>query len=321
MCDDPKPKIDMNDVLVVGASKSRPDLSAVFDEALNRDFNFRHMFLRLPSPDMGRMWTCYIHHVEADADEWLQSSPASTWEPRYFAFTSDDAFDEFEKSATEAKITLVLSKQAGDSIKRLAGDRLPTDGIHFFPSNEPSEWTEARRQELADALELPILNMTWQWRAEWLSLGGKEDHYFTSLIEDAIEGREQNRLAGLDRIIETKAVGLLTQNPFLTSNDDRVEIKTAPVPWFNIYPKYFETQRIFPRFPAICRGEDSLEHVLDVIDEQIDKIAAAYSDRPWYKFTIVLLSDKRDRFGFDRYRETFDKCRERGIYMAGYRIA
>lgn len=84
-------------------------------------------------------------------------------------------------------------------------------------------------------------------------------------------GAKKNRLAGLDHIIETKAVELLTQNPFLTSNDDRVEkirgfrfgnageIKTAPVPWFNIYPTYFETQRVFPRFLAICRGEDSLE--------------------------------------------------------------
>ena len=112
------------------------------------------------------------------------------------------------------------------------------------------------------------------------------------MIEDAIEESEQNRLAGLDHIIETKAVELLMQNPFLTSNDDRVEeirgfnrrkIETAPVPWFNIYPTYFETQRVFPRFLA-----------------------------------IVLLSDKWDRVVFDRNRRLFDKCRERGIYMAGY---
>ena len=57
MIDELRPSIDMNDVLIVGGSEARPELTAVFDEALNRDFNFRHMFLRLPSPDMGHMWT------------------------------------------------------------------------------------------------------------------------------------------------------------------------------------------------------------------------------------------------------------------------
>ena len=36
------------------------------------------------------------------------------------AFTSDAAFEEFEKLATATKITLVLSKKAGDSIHDLA---------------------------------------------------------------------------------------------------------------------------------------------------------------------------------------------------------
>ena len=191
MSDELRPTIEMNDVLIVGESEVCPELAAVFNEALNRDFNFRHMFLRRPSPDMGHMWTCYIHHVISDVDEWLQTSPASTWEPIYFAFTSDAAFDKFKDLATEAKITLVLSQAVSDSINRIMDGRFLSKGLHLFPSNAPSEWTEDQRQELADALELPILNMTRRWRAEWLSLGGMEDHYFTSLIEDAIEGRKK----------------------------------------------------------------------------------------------------------------------------------
>ncbi len=310
MIDELRPTIEMNDVLIVGESEVCPELAAVFDEALNRDFNFRHMFSRRPMLGMGHMWSGHLDYFADKVDEWLRSSPVSTWEPNYCAFTSDAAFDKFKNLATEATITLVLSQAASDSIKRITDGRSLSRGLHFFPSNEPSEWTEDQRRELADALELPILNLTWRWRAEWLSLGGREDFYFTSLIEEAIEGRKENRFAGLDHLIETKAVELLRQNPFST--------RTAPEPWFNIYPTYFEMQKIFPRFLAICRGEESLEHVLDVIDGQIDKIAAAYSERQWYKFTIVLLSDKWDRAVFARHRATFDKCRERGIYMAGY---
>ena len=120
----------------------------------------------------------------------------------------------------------------------------------------------------------------------------------------------------------------MTQNPFLTSNDERVEkigdlrfgngnkIKTAPVPWFNIYPTYFETQRLFPRLLAICRGDEPLEHVLDVIDGYVGRMTTPKFD--WQKRTIVLLSDKWDRAVFARNRRLFDKCRDRGIYMAGY---
>ena len=217
---------------------------------LDRDFNFCHMFSRLPSPNMTYMWTGHIACLADYVADWLKNEP----------------------------------------------------------HDEPS-----------------IVENVERFRAEWLRLSGREDFYFTITIEDAIEGSEDNRLAGLDRLLETNAVELLEQNPFLVPNAEaidrkRPERKTEPVPWFNMYPTRFETQKIFPRFLAICRGEDSLEHVMHVIDEQIDKIATAYEDRPWIKRTIVLLSDKWDRFVFDRHRATFDKCRERGIYMTGYWI-
>ena len=217
-------------------------------EALNREFNFRHMFARLPSPNMGHMWTCYIGHLAEHVADWLKSVP-------YDDPSIDETIAEF--------------------------------------------------------------------RAEWLRLSGWEDFYFTITIENALSEFKKSPLEVLDRLIETNALEVLEQNPFLVPNAEaidrkRPERKTEPVPWFNIHPTYFEMQKIFPRFLAICRGEESLEHVLDVIDEQIDKIAAAYSERQWYKFTIVLLSDKWDRAVFARHRATFDKCRERGIYMAGY---
>ena len=216
-------------------------------EELDRSFNFRHMFTRLPSPDMGHMWTCYIGHLAEHVADWLKTEP-------YDDPSIDKTIEEF--------------------------------------------------------------------RAEWLSLSGREDFYFTITIEKALSKFKKSPLEVLDRLIETNALEVLEQNPFLVPNAEaidrkRPERKTEPVPWFNAYPMQFDTEELFPRLLAICRGEDSLEHVLyDVIDRHVGQI----SMQNWHKRTIVLLSDKWDRFVFKRNRRLFDKCRGRGIYMAGYEI-
>ena len=74
-------------------------------------------------------------------------------------------------------------------------------------------------------------------------------------------------------------------------------------PFYNTWPWGVKTYKIFPRFLAICRNDDTLNKVMGVIVAQSRKIASAYPGQQDREKTVILLTDKWDDRVFKKYEK------------------
>lgn len=192
------------------------------------------------------------------------------------------------------RLVIVLSAKASESIKRRAVAKLPCKTL-LLNSAAPSDWTKDDLKKFKSEVRAIFKEHVQFHLQNWLRATGPEDLYFTSAIDELLLGtqfRNRKSLEGLDKLIATNAQELISKNPAGKS-------KKA---WFNCYPLNIGTDKIFPLFLAICRGDEKLENVFDEIFEQADKISAAYPKGKLVKRNIVLLTDKWDNQIFDNYR-------------------
>lgn len=193
------------------------------------------------------------------------------------------------------RLVIVLSTKASESIKRRAVAKLPCKTL-LFNSAAPSDWTKDDLKKFKSEVRAIFKEHVQFHLQNWLRETDPEDLYFTSAIDELLLGtqfRHRKSLENLDKLIATNAQELIYKNP--TSKSKKV--------WFNCYPLNIGTDKIFPLFLAICRGDEKLENVFDEILEQADKIIAAYPKGKLVKRNIVLLTDKWDKNIFDNYRQ------------------
>ena len=75
-------------------------------------------------------------------------------------------------------------------------------------------------------------------------------------------------------------------------------------PWYNTWPFGVPTDKIFPRFIAICRDNKRLDTTFKKMLEQSEKIARAYRNVDCEK-TVILLTDKWNLKTFKKYEKDF----------------
>ena len=78
--------------------------------------------------------------------------------------------------------------------------------------------------------------------------------------------------------------------------------KTGREPYYNTWPFGMQTDRLFSRFLAVCRGNDTLNKVMGIIIKQSKKIAEAFRNKDTEK-TVILLTDKWDNKTFVKYEK------------------
>ena len=228
-------------------------------------------------------------------------------------------------------LIIVLSAKVSESIKIQSGNKLPKN-VHFFDSPYPSQWTAQARMEFTNIIE----EMTCKWLEgyilDWLDVTDNGDDYFIKTIEDVIfeeKYHKINPLQGLDNLIASNAKYIFQCNPLnfknykesfvLYKRKPRLLDKFKPIPWFNAYPLNVETDKVFPLFLAICRGDESLDTILKKIDEQCQKmiegITSNYPKDMLIKKNVVLLTDKWDKEIFRKYRNKFYDYKNNGIHF------
>ena len=79
--------------------------------------------------------------------------------------------------------------------------------------------------------------------------------------------------------------------------------------FWNSYPYGVPSDEIFPRFHAICFGEDSLSHVLKIILEQCDRMITHFGDKA--EKIVILETDKWDEIIFSDFKRTFENLAEK----------
>ena len=142
-------------------------------------------------------------------------------------------------------------------------------------------------------------------------------------------------IEGVDELINSNAEYLLRCNPLNIKDYEKVFLpfgrrprklfeKFEPIPWFNAYPIEIKTDKVFPLFLAICRGEETLDKVLTKIDGHCQKMLSNLTkDLPTdmlIKKNVVLLTDKWDKSIFRKYCAKFDEYKEKGILFIAVKV-
>lgn len=74
-------------------------------------------------------------------------------------------------------------------------------------------------------------------------------------------------------------------------------------PFYNTWPFGADTDEIFPRFLAVCRGRQKLGGVLNIVLRQSRKIADKYGNDEDTLKTVMVLTDKWDAAEFKKYEK------------------
>lgn len=74
-------------------------------------------------------------------------------------------------------------------------------------------------------------------------------------------------------------------------------------PWYNTWPFGIPTEEIYSKFLAVCRGEQKLKGVFDVVIKQSKKIAEHYRNCHGQEKTVMILTDKWDYDTFRKYEK------------------
>lgn len=302
----------------------------VIEEIFKRRLNPQYMYYGV-SITMGYMHRVYaIHSLENmleknSKERWKDCSFCTYYQrPNLMAgefkeiMPNEDryAFEIFNQivSVISPKLIIVLSAKASASIKSLAGDNLPAN-IHFFDSPYPSSWSKESRQEFINAIESLTMREVKFHLQNWIETTGTTDRYFTSMVEEVLVGfsdEDVSPLSSLDELLATEGKYLLQRNPINLDSrrpnwyrEKKLNLNKPEIPWFNAYPLKIETNRTFPLFLAICRGDETLNMVLEKILEQAQKIVEVYPEDEIVKRNVVLLTDKWNEEIWRDYQEKF----------------
>lgn len=119
---------------------------------------------------------------------------------------------------------------------------------------------------------------------------------------------EMTTLQNLDVFMEDEA--LQKQSPLLNRNRR-----------MNTYPFGEQTDEVYPRMLAVCRGEEKLDKVFRVMSTQVDRMAVEYPDpadkqRVGQGLSIFLITDKWNPSAFAKVEKKFlDYAIHHGIWF------
>lgn len=299
--------------------------SEIADSKLKRYLNERHMYAAEPC-DMGHMEICYArkavnYDLEQDERERFLHCSYYTYfqRPNLIAGEFQEIMPNEDKKAFEIflqvlevikpRLVIVLSTKASESIRKHLVKELPCK-ILLFNSPIPLEWNKDDRKKFKQEVEEIFTEKAKNHLKNWIRATGTVDNYFTTAIDEVLIGHQfknRNSLESLDKLIATNAAELIAKNP-----DDK---KFA---WFNCYPLNIGTEKIFPLFLAICRGEEKLETTFEKMLEQAQKIIKKYPESRLVKRNIVLLTDKWNKDLFQNYQNKFSKYKGKINFIFGY---
>lgn len=118
-----------------------------------------------------------------------------------------------------------------------------------------------------------------------------DEGFIYHVAEDILNrNREHNIIQNIDDLLNGRY-------------DDK--IRAATEPRYNTYPFGTPTDKIYPRFLAVCRAEETLNKIFAKISKQSKKMAKLYGKDCNFDKTVILLTDKWDFKTFKKYEKEF----------------
>lgn len=118
-----------------------------------------------------------------------------------------------------------------------------------------------------------------------------DEGFIYHVAEDILNrNREHNIIQNIDDLLNGRY-------------DDK--IRAAAEPRYNTYPFGTPTDKIYPRFLAVCRAGETLNNTFAEISKQSKKIAKLYGKDRNIDKTVILLTDKWNIKTFKKYEKEF----------------